>query len=466
MQVEEMYDRLTGVLHRDAFLTQFQALLAAQQHGALLLFDVDEFKLINEVYGYTVGDGYLAQLADRLNSRFVKMLDGEGWLLGRLGEDEFAVTMPGKAAEDAWLIAERVRTLLTREIVANDSIRPTLSAGIVLYPEQGHTVSDLLSRVNIALSQAKRNGKNCSYLFCPAERELEILHSHLRKKECILRALEGNRFEPWFQPIFSVSDLRVESYEALARMVDEDGTWHLPEDFLSTAEEFGLISEIDRQIVAKTMYYQSKLAAHGQSLTFTLNLSAQALAQDDWLHFLLATLKQTGADPQRVIFEITESAAIQKPDSVIHFIHTLEERGCRFALDDFGAGFTSFVYLKELNVDYLKIDGSFIRRLHEQPEDQGIVRAMTTLAHELNLFTIAEFVEVPATLPYLNTFGVEYAQGFLLGRPAPTVQKNAQDKELIPPRLLFEEPNGMKNDNGFSNTERMNNDNGFLVVGK
>jgi EAL domain-containing protein (putative c-di-GMP-specific phosphodiesterase class I) len=273
--------------------------------------------------------------------------------------------------------------------------------------------------VDAAVFRAKELGKNRCHLFSPEDdRGIENIHSRLRQKERILRALEEDRFEPWFQPILDLNDQQIHHYEALARMC-EDGNIVLPGAFIPTAEALGLINAIDRTITQKTIHYQANLKQHGHDLSFTINISGKHLGSEELLAFLRTTIDKSGADPSRLVFEITETAAIRDLEQAITFIKALKTLGCRFALDDFGVGFTSFIYLREMNVDFIKIDGAFIRRLHEHRHDQGIVKAIITVARDMRVKTVAEFVEQEETLNLLKKFEVDYAQGFFIGKPAP-----------------------------------------------
>jgi EAL domain-containing protein (putative c-di-GMP-specific phosphodiesterase class I) len=249
------------------------------------------------------------------------------------------------------------------------------------------------------------------------------MHSRIQWKERILKALKEDRFEPWFQPILDLKTGLVHHYEALARMRDTDGKILLPGSFIEVAERFGIIGEIDRVIIEKTMKIQ---AAGGRNnpYSFSVNLSGMDLGDQKLLSFLKSTLKRTGADPGSIVFEITETAAVGYIDNAIEFIESLKKLGCRFALDDFGVGFTSFMYLKRMNVDFIKIDGSFIRKLNEDKIDQLFVKSMTEVANGLNIMTVAEFVENEETLVLLKKFGVDFAQGYFVGKPAPALTHN------------------------------------------
>jgi len=301
----------------------------------------------------------------------------------------------------------------------NLDIRATASIGVVFYPEHGRTTKELFTKVDAALYRAKETGKNRCHLYNPKDKVLENIHLRFRQKISIQKALAEGRFAPWFQPLLSLADNKIHHYEALARMKDEEGNILLPGTFIDTAERFGLIGSIDRMITEKTMRLQAELSRKGRDLSFGMNLSGKELGDEELLLFLQSKITETGADPSRLVFEITETAAVHDLDKAVRFINDLKAMGCRFSLDDFGVGFTSFVYLREMHVDYIKIDGSFIRKLHENHNDQLFVRAITEVAKGMGIQIIAEFVEDERSLDLLREYGVDYAQGYLIGKPSP-----------------------------------------------
>lgn len=417
-----MYDRATSLLNRETFIEQMTERI--HECTTYLLLDVDGIKLINDTYGHRLGDEILKRIAAILKETLALMLPASSYLLGRLGEDEFAIAAAGLCDNDGWQLAEDLRKRIENTTFTADVIRVTISIGVVALPMQGATATEILSRLDAAIFRAKGLGRNRSYLFRPEDKDLEKVHSRMRQKERIMKALDEDRFEPWFQPILDLQDRQVHHYEALARMRDETGNIVLPGAFIATAEALGLIHAIDRRMMAKVIAYQAELKRRGEDLSFAMNLSGKYFGDQELLKFLQATIDNTGATPGNLVFEITETAAISDLQHAITFINALKQMGCRFALDDFGVGFTSFVYLREMAVDFLKIDGIFIRKLHERREDQGIVKAITMVANTMRIKTIAEFVEYEETLNLLNDFGVNYAQGFFIGKPAPTPKLN------------------------------------------
>ncbi|MBI5468964.1 MAG: EAL domain-containing protein, partial [Deltaproteobacteria bacterium] len=286
-------------------------------------------------------------------------------------------------------------------------------------PEHGKTTAELLTRADSAMYRAKDLGRNRFHFYSPEEQEIERMHLRLQMKEEILKALKEDRFEPWYQPILDLKDSTVKHYEVLARMRDRDGKVILPGPFIDIAERFGLVSHIARVITEKALLLQAEMKGRGYPLTFCINVSGKELGDKEFLYYLQSKIYETGADPESVIFEITETASVHDLDRAMAFINALKSMGCRISLDDFGIGFTSFLYLKEMNVDFIKIAGSFIKNLRQNVNDQLFVKAIGDVAGGMGIKTIAEFVESTELLPVLKGYGVDYAQGYAIGRLAP-----------------------------------------------
>ncbi|MBI5875634.1 MAG: EAL domain-containing protein, partial [Deltaproteobacteria bacterium] len=416
------YDEMTGLYNRVRFMELMDKWIqAAQGSGkvsALLLIDIDEFKSINEIYGHNIGDEFLRHAAGLLKNS-MEDVHRES-VLAHLGGDEFAVFITDVNEKDAMDIAEVMRKRIEGLYFTPLTTRFTASIGIALYPEHGAAVRELLSRADIAMYRAKASGRNRCHLYQPEDHDLEKIHSRLKEKELIQNALNQDRFLPWFQPILDLKDNKIHHCEALARMRGEDGAILLPGAFIDTAEIFGLIGAIDRVIIEKTMRLQAAMSRQGSSMSFGMNLSGKDLGDEDILSFLRDKIIETGADPAHLMFEITETAAIHDMDKAVKFIKALKAIGCHFSLDDFGVGFTSFIYLREMGVDYIKIDGSFIKRLHEDNNnDKLFVKAIVDVAKGMGIKTVAEFVENEEIIKLLKKIGVDYAQGYAIGKPAP-----------------------------------------------
>ncbi len=424
-------DELTGLLNRARFIDLLDEWIryadSSGKSGALCFIDIDQFKVLNDSLGHGVGDEFLRRIASLFNT-VVELAYMKGFphedakpLLSRLSGDEFAVFLSSANAVSGLAVMDELRQSVQAFHFTEHAASSSISVGVVLYPEHGSSARELFSRADAAMFRAKELGRNRCHLFRPEDKDLENMHLRLNWKNKILKALKEDRFEPWFQPILDLSDDTIRHYEVLARMRDTDGKVLVPGSFIDTAERFGLVGLIDRRVIDKAMEIQAEMRSQGKDLSFSLNLSGRDLNDEDLMSYVKDRITATGADPARIIFEITETAAISDLERAIRFIKALKALGCRFALDDFGVGFTSFTYLKEMQVDYIKIDGSFIRKLHENPNDQVFVKAITDVARGLKIKSIAEFVETAESLNLLRKFKVDYAQGYLIGKPGPAL---------------------------------------------
>lgn len=420
------FDELTGLVNRARFLDLMDGWvrsldLYGGRTACLLIVDLDEFKFVNDTYGHARGDQLIHRIGNLLGRALRDIVldrkDPGAVVLGRMGGDEFAAFLPNFSEREGLEAAEVLRRVVEGYRTLAEAAPMTVSVGMALYPDHGENVQDLISKADAALYHSKQTGKNRIRVFHHEDRDLDFLHSKLRQKELIREAIADERFLPWFQPILDLGEASLLHYEALARLEQRDGSILLPEDFVDTAERFGLINAIDRIIIKKTMQLQARTAREGRHLTFAMNLSGKELGDEDVLAFLRKTIDETGADPPHLVFEITETAAVRDLDQAIRFVNALRDLGCRFSLDDFGVGFSSFLYLRELRVDFLKIDGSFIRNLQENGNDRSVVKAITDVAKGMGIKTIAEFVESGDVLETVRAFGVDYAQGFFIGRP-------------------------------------------------
>ena len=427
------HDAVTGLLNRAYFIESLADWIEENPGpGALFLLDIDQFKFISDSYGHGMGDEFLMRIARliQFNMRHIipRHVGASGdCMVARLSGDEFAIFAPVGRVE-AVQIAEHIRKGLECFYQADFPCHLTASIGVALFPEHGETTSELLTRADAAMYRAKEQGRNRFHFYSPEEREIEQMHMRLKCKEGILDALEEDRFEPWFQPIMRLSENSVSHYEVLARMREKDGSIVLPGPFIETAERFGLVGAISRVIIGKALDLQAKLRQAGRDVTFCMNVSGKELGDREFLYFLKGRILELGMDPGSVVFEITETASIYDLDRAISFINGLREIGCRISLDDFGIGFTSFLYLREMQVDYIKIAGSFIKGLEMNLNDQLFVKAITDVARGMKIETIAEFVESSAILGSLRKYGIDYAQGYFVGKPAPTPEFHSAQK--------------------------------------
>ena len=428
------FDGLTGLYNRTRFIELLEDwLILAKTHchtGAILLIDIDKFRLVNNIYGSKFGDDLLKFIAEHLKNimdgidmQYFSTSDREIMesILCRMGGDEFAVFLPSRNEEESLATAEEIRRRLESLQFGELTSHITVSIGIVLYPSHGSTLYDLFKKVDAAIFSAKESGRNRSRLYRPEDLVLEKMHSRVVWKERIQKAVNENRVEPWFQPILNLKENVIDHYEVLARIRNEDGSIAMPGEFIDTAEAFGLIMDIDKIILEKALKFQEKLLKDGRHFHFSINLSAKDLEDKVFIDFLKNKLSEVQKDAECPVFEITETAAIHDLGRVVKFINELKSIGCKLSLDDFGVGFTSFRYLKEMDVDYIKIDGSFIRMLAESKHDRLFVKSMVDVAQGMGIKTVAEFVENGPTIKILRELGVDYAQGYFIGKPAPTI---------------------------------------------
>lgn|GEM_PF-4967576 len=412
------HDPLTGLSNRRHFMHALNQWMAGAsgEPGSVLFIDLDHFKYVNDSLGHLAGDEVLIRTA----ALFRSLTTGRD-VLARLGGDEFAMLLPGRDAAQAAQYGEQLLELARGQCLAvkGQVLRTAASVGIALYPEHGGTAELLLARADIALYRAKAQGRNqcCSYQ--PDQVAEHLMNSKLEWEHRIRSALDEHRFVLLAQPIVELDTGTVSRYELLIRMLGEDGEVIPPSAFLPVAHDFGLIGAIDRWVICRAIQMLAEQQRRGRDICLSANLSARSLSDDRILTLIKQEIEARGVRASSLILEITEADAISDLGQANVFITALKDLGCRLAIDDFGVGFSSFVYFKYLPVDYLKIDGSFIRKLPEQVSDQHLVRAMAAMARGLGIQTIAECAEDALTVTLLREYGVDYVQGYYLGRPEP-----------------------------------------------
>lgn len=414
------HDPLTDLFNRRRFQEELEQMLnlAARYNysGALLFFDLDQFKYINDTSGHQAGDALLKMIA-RLLLGSIRSVD----ILGRLGGDEFAVILPQTTAAGAIEVAKNALACLNegKLTINGRTHKASASVGIALFPEHGNNVHDLLAAADLAMYQAKEAGRGGWHLFSDEEKTRERMYTLVYWKEKIEYALLHERFLFHFQPIMHIRDKTIDHYEVLLRMLDDDGTILAPHLFIPAAEQTGLIHAIDHMVLRKSIALSAEIQHRGPSVRFSINLSAHAFHDPELLLILTDAFARYDANPSNFMFEITETAALEDLPGARKLMETIKALGCSFTLDDFGVGFSSFYYIRQLPIDVVKIDGSFIRNLADSPDDQILVKALCDVARGFGKKTTAEFVENAATLAVLEKMDVDYAQGFLIGRPAP-----------------------------------------------
>lgn len=410
-------DALTGLYNRRRFedeLARFFRDDAGGDHqGTVLLFDLDEFKYVNDSFGHLAGDAMLLRMAGEARA-LVRDTD----ILCRLGGDEFAVFMPHAPLDSALALAERiVRTVAHTALeIEGKPLRLTTSLGVAHCPDHGRNAEELVSHADTAMYQAKRLGKNRWNVYRPDHDAAQAMAARLAWNERIDRALERRLLRLHFQGVYRAGDGGLAHLEALLRMVDETDPARciVPDRFIGHAEKSGRILDIDRWVVRESI---ALLAAHPRLPALALNISGRSLDDPDLPGFITAQLARHGVAPGRLLVELTETAAISDLHDAERFIDALRRAGCTLCLDDFGSGFASFAYLKQLKVDVLKIDGLFIRDLPRERDNQVFVRSIVEVARGMGQRTVAEFVEDAETLRLLRAFGVDMVQGYHLDQP-------------------------------------------------
>ena len=413
------HDGLTGVVDRRRFEEEVQREIFQASnygtHGALIAVNIDNFKMINERLGHRVGDALLIRLASLMRKQ---LRDSD--IVSRLNGDEFAALLCGIDQPQVQAIANRMQEAIRRDVtvMGGHNVRMTVSMGIVYFPEHAATTEELLIHAERAIRQARTSGRDtCVVYKATGEGALTGVESDRAWEFRIRDALANDKFVLLAQPILDLKTDTVSQYELLIRLTGDDGEVVPPNVFLGVAERTGLIQQIDRWVVKRAIQILAEHKRLGSEITFEINLSGMAFTDRELLPLIQYELLRTRIDASRLTLEITETAAIADMEQAQQFISTLQGWGCKFAIDDFGVGFSSFTYLKHLPVDYVKLDGSFIRNLPRDEADQHLVKAMVQVGRVLGKKTIAEFVGDEETVELLRRFGVDYAQGFHVGRP-------------------------------------------------
>ncbi|MCF7890154.1 EAL domain-containing protein [Candidatus Bipolaricaulota bacterium] len=413
------HDRLTGLPNHYKFRDDLENYLSQNGEGtsgAVLLVDIDRLREVNNSFGFGAADDLLVSMAGLLKNKL-----SESDNLARFGGDEFIVLSPEKTRKDAEKLArEIIREVRERGFKTNGTkIQSTISMGYSLFPDQGTSTDELLAKADIALAQAKESGRNQFKVYDSEHDSQEEVKSRIGWVNRIDSAIKKNNFVLYAQPILELGSDNISHYEVLIRMLEGGGELISPGKFLPVAEKFGLSRDIDKWVVNETLDNLTGTASESLNHQFAINLSGQSLTDNELLNWLKSNRTLEGGNFERVLFEVTETAALSNIGSANDFISTLKSRGSKFALDDFGMGFSSFNYLKQLSVDYLKIDGSFIQNLPRDSMNQDLVQSIVEVAHRLKKETIAEFVEDEETLQMVKNYGTDHAQGYHIGRPQP-----------------------------------------------
>jgi diguanylate cyclase (GGDEF)-like protein len=415
-----VHDELTNLLNRRNFEREVRLILnrnnQQQKNGALLFIDIDRFCLVNELEGFEVGDRLLVTVVS-----IIRKLIAKSDLFARIGSDEFCLFIKNKTADEVKKFAEKIRKAVyeyrfcTGDVCYSISISVGISglstATIVYHP------NELISRARHACNMAKDNGRNLVWEYNEQDSSVRERRRDIYWVPLIKKALLNDSFFLVFQPIVNLFSGEVSHYEVLIRMRGDDNEVISPVEFIPVAERMGLIHSIDLWVVESAITFLAKLPTEKSNISLSINLSSVAFQDASLLPTIKEKLELTWVDAKRIAFEITETAAVGNFEKTRDMITKIRALGCKFSLDDFGAGFCSFNYLKTFPVDYVKIDAQFIRDLINNPTDQILVKSMTELVANLGKKTIAEYVDTPEAIEKLREIGVNLGQGYIFGKP-------------------------------------------------
>ena len=423
MSYQASHDALTGLVNRPEFERRLEAAVSsARSEGVghvVCYLDLDRFKLVNDTSGHIAGDNLLREIGTLLKQR---VRDSD--TVARVGGDEFAMLLAGCPLDKARQIADDVcQSVAAHQFAWQDRIFDIgVSVGVVEVGKDSGSAETVLSAADSACYVAKQHGRGRIHVYSSRDEVLARERGEIQWLQRLQAALKENGFELYVQPIVSLAGRNATgpAVEVLLRMRDESGGSISPVHFLPSAERYQLMSQIDRWVVQATLAALADGAPNVPAgRTCNINLSAQTLADDDFLEFMVDALDHTGVDPARICFEIRESAVVSQIDQAQRFINVLHGIGCRFALDNFGSGVGSFANLKHLSLDYLKIDGTYTRSLDTDSVNREMIAAMVKLARTLDFRVVAEQVEDQASFETLRTLGVDYVQGYVVERPRP-----------------------------------------------
>ena len=419
------HDSLTGLFNRRRFNEELRKEVMSVMHknhsSALFFIDLDQFKYINDACGHPAGDRLICKVADELQ-RSIRRDD----VIARFGGDEFVILVHNVDLVGAKASAETILANMRRlaHIEGEQVFHVHCSIGVTMMAGNNLHHDELINQADIACRDAKSAGRNRMRIYSRAEDEDDREQTDVSWMNCLREALDEDKFEIRFQPINNILTGETTHHELLIRLRAEDGSFVSPDAFLPSAVRFGLMNEIDFWMIRNAAMAYAKYSSRANPLRFSINLSANAFENDDLTSYVEETFERHEVQPSDIVFEITESLAVRRPLQVDRQIATLRDLGCQFALDDFGTGYSSFGYLQKLQFDYIKIDGTFVQDLPNNPVDQKMIKLIAEVGKEAGMQTIAEYVRNVESLELLAELGVDMAQGFFVGRPtkAPKTQ--------------------------------------------
>ncbi len=414
------HDDLTGLNNRRSFEAQLKHTIdiapRSQDAYGLMFVDLDRFKIVNDTCGHHAGDQLLIQLTSMVQTRLRR-----GDMFARIGGDEFAIIARGDTFKDVINLAEELRLLVSDFLFeyAEQTFNISLSIGVIPIDGSNTDIESIISDVDSACYVAKQSGRNRVHVTQENDVEIVKYRNDIAGMQNIRAALAEERLVLFYQPVYKILPKGVEMAhcEILLRILSETGELLSPAAFIPIAEKYNIMTEIDRWVLSHVLDWVVEHQHAYETPRLLINLSGMSFIDEEFSDFVVQQLQMRDIDPQRLSFEITETAAVDNMEKANEFIDRIRKIGCSFALDDFGSGFSTFAYLKELPIDYLKIDGSLVKNLATDNIDREMVRAINEIGHTVGAHTIAEFVEDDETLQELRTMGVDYAQGYGLSKP-------------------------------------------------
>jgi diguanylate cyclase (GGDEF)-like protein len=421
--IRERRDKLTELLNRKGFYEKMESAVDQVKSSGkeywLIFLDLDQFKIVNDASGQEAGNNLLIQVGALIKKHLANTDE-----MARFGADEFAILLEGYSFADVQNKAENIRQSINqfRFVYESKMYDVAISMGVVWVDPTAENISELLSAADIACRMAKEKGGNRVHIYQSSDHQLLIHEDHMQWIGRINKSLADDRFVIYRQRILSLDiDNDEEHYEILIRLKDENGAIISPIQFIPAAERYGLMSKLDRWVIKTALAKMVEVYTHKPDTTLgcSINLSGQSFCEPGFQEYLIDQIIDSQLPAEKICFEITETVAVSNLSQAIDFMQAVKQIGCKFSLDDFGSGMSSFTYLKNLPVDYLKIDGYFVKTILENKIDRAMVESINQIGQVMGLKTIAEFVENDAILAELKLIGVNYGQGYGIGKPEP-----------------------------------------------
>lgn len=424
-------DAITALPNRNCFDTllkqNFDSARNSNTEHCLCYIDVDQFKVINDVCGHNAGDELLLLIADTINKEI-----SQQHILARIGGDEFGLLLLDTGKDAALKTVKDIKKSIDNLQFIWESKKFSISiSGGIASNKDTDSAEELFKLASSSCSYAKVKGRDCIYSYSNNDAGLLQHNKEIKWVNRINEALDENRFQLFFQPIIATNSTNPSyHYEILIRMIDESDNLVSPDNFLPTVEKYNFARRLDRWVITNVLLWLSDKPEHLNNLELcSINLSGNTITDPDIADFIMKKFKETAVAPEKICFEITETAAISNFETALEFISSIKDLGCSFALDDFGSGLSSFAYLKKLPVDYLKIDGQFVKDMVSDPINFEIVKSVNSIGHVMNMKIIAEYVENQKIYSSLKLLGVDFAQGFYFGKPIP-LEQFYQDNDI------------------------------------